>query len=134
MKIGLFLGNMSPTEGGGYTLLMDQLSALSRLHRSSGHDIVLLHHTAGSALAAQFSEFPSINLDAERYGVRTQKELEEILHRQQALEAEQRALEQQERARDAEERQLAEAIARQQEDEFQRRREKIARVSNFAGR
>src|SRR5882724_11439196 len=134
MKIGLFLGNMSPTEGGGYTLLMDQLLALSRLHRSSGHDIVLLHHSAGSSLAAQFSEFPSINLDAERLGVRTQQELEELLRQQRALEAGQRALEEERWARETEQREQAEALARQQEDEFERRRAKIVRVSDVAGR
>ena len=127
MKIGLFLGNMSPTEGGGYTLLMDQLSALSRLHRSCGHDIVLLHHAAGSSLAAQYSDFSSINLDAERLGVRTQQELDEILRQQRADEEQRRALE-------AEERQRVEALIRQQQDEFERRRRKIARVSDLAGR
>lgn len=127
MKIGLFLGNMSPTEGGGYTLLMDQLSALSRLHGSCGHDIVLLHHTAGSSIVAQFSEFSSINLDAERLGVRTQRELDEILRQQ-------RALDEQRWARETEQRERAEAIARQQENDFERRRAKIARVSDFASR
>lgn len=134
MKIGLFLGNMSPTEGGGYTLLMEQLSAFSRLHRSYGHDIVLLHHAAGSSLAAQFSEFPSINLDAEELGVRTQQELEQILGKRRALEAEQRALEEERRAREAAQRERAEALARQQQDEFERRRRKIARVSDLASR
>jgi glycosyltransferase involved in cell wall biosynthesis len=134
MKIGLFLGNMSPTEGGGYTLLMDQLSALSRLRRSSGHDIVLLHHAAGSSFAAQFSEFSTINLDAERRGVRTQQELEALLHEQRVLETEQRTHEEQRQARDAEKRERAEALIRQKDDEFERRRAKMARVSDFASR
>ena len=123
MKIGLFLGSMSPTEGGGYTLLIDQLSALSRLHRSYGHEIVLFHHQAGSSLAAQFSEFSSINLDAERVGVRTQQELEEILSQRQ-----------QERALEVERRARADALARRQQEEFEGRRQKIGRISDIASR
>jgi glycosyltransferase involved in cell wall biosynthesis len=123
MKIGLFLGSMSPMEGGAYTLLIDQLSALSRLHKSCGHEIVLFHHQAGSKLAEQFSEFPSVHLDAARLGVRTEEEFEGILRKRE----EQRLLEEEQRMR---------AIAQDQKrhHEFERRRQNIGRISEFASR
>ena len=127
MKIGLFLGNMSPTEGGAYTLLIDQLSALNRIRESCGHDIVLFHHQAGSSLAEQFSEFPSVNLDAERFGVRSQQELDRLLLLQkERREAEKEA---QKKQREQEDLQWQE-----QQDKFERLQKKIGRVSDFARR
>lgn len=84
MKIGLFLGNMSPTDGGGYTLLTDQLSALSRLQNIRNLDIVLLHDQTSAGLAAQFSEFASLDVGVAKYQVTTRAELDEILAREAA--------------------------------------------------
>jgi glycosyltransferase involved in cell wall biosynthesis len=144
MKIGLYLGGISPTDGGGYTLLTDQVSALSRLQRASEHEIILLHQTVGSSFVAQFSEFPSINLDAERLGVRTQSELDDLLREQQRVfEADQQRILEEERQRVLEadqqrileeERARVEARVRQQNDEFDRRCQQIARFSDLASR
>jgi glycosyltransferase involved in cell wall biosynthesis len=109
MKIGLFLGNMSPTDGGAYTLLIDQLSALRQLQGIGKHDIVLLHDQSGIGLAEQFSEFPRLNVAATKFQVSTQSEVDEILARE-AAEAQRRI------------------------DDFERRHQRLKRISDFLAR
>ncbi|HWM49410.1 MAG TPA: glycosyltransferase family 1 protein [Xanthobacteraceae bacterium] len=74
MKIGIFLGTMTATEGGGHTLLHDQLSALGRIRKTCGHELVLCHYNDGEELARTFPEFPRLNIDAERVHVLTEDE------------------------------------------------------------
>ena len=69
MKVGIFVGNMSPTEGGAYTLLVDQLSALNRLRKDCGHTLTLYHYQSGESFAMLFPEFSRVNMDSERSSV-----------------------------------------------------------------
>ncbi|WP_271617365.1 glycosyltransferase family 4 protein [Bradyrhizobium sp. CCBAU 51745] len=130
MKVGLFLGNMSPTEGGAYTLVVNQLTALSRLYESCGHTIVLFYRKKGEALAAQFGKFPSVNLDAQRFGVKTQQEVDEIVRRQE----EQHAAELEQRAAEFAQRTKAFEAFLVEKRLFEQRLARIKRFSDFATR
>jgi glycosyltransferase involved in cell wall biosynthesis len=74
LKIGIFLGTMTATEGGGYTILFDQLAALSRISKSCGHELVLCHYKGGEEVARTFPDFPRLNIDAQRDNVLTADE------------------------------------------------------------
>jgi glycosyltransferase involved in cell wall biosynthesis len=64
MKIGLFIGDNKPTDGGGYTFVENFLAGLSRLRQKAEHELVLCYHRGSESLARQFPEFPAIDLDA----------------------------------------------------------------------
>lgn len=123
MKIGLFLGNMSPTDGGGYTLLTDQLSALRRLQSVRNLDIVLLHDHGSVGLAEMFGEFSRLNINAAKYQVGTQAELDELLARE-AVEI----------ARIEAEKAAVKAEAQGVIDAFEQRYRRLQRLSDFLAR
>jgi glycosyltransferase involved in cell wall biosynthesis len=74
MKVGLFVGDMQPTEGGGYTLFIDLLAALSAARTYCGHELVLCHYGAGEEIARLFPEFPALRLEGENADVVTTQE------------------------------------------------------------
>jgi glycosyltransferase involved in cell wall biosynthesis len=74
MKVGLFVGEIRPTDGGGYVYVAEMLRALSELANRSNHEFVLCHHSGGAAIAREFGAFSSVNLDAERATVQSRKE------------------------------------------------------------
>jgi glycosyltransferase involved in cell wall biosynthesis len=64
MKIGLFINDNKPTNGGSYTFVENFLAGLSRLQQRGGHELVLCYHRGSESLVRRFPDFPAINLDA----------------------------------------------------------------------
>jgi glycosyltransferase involved in cell wall biosynthesis len=74
MRVGLFVGSITATDGGGYTYVVELLRALEQAKDSCQHEFVLCHHRGGDSLARIFSQFAAINLDAEKSKVLSVKE------------------------------------------------------------
>lgn len=74
MKVGLFIGNIAPTDGGGYTFVSDLLRALQHARDGCAHELVICHHANGEKFARMFPAFPALNLDAGKPSVLTVRE------------------------------------------------------------
>jgi glycosyltransferase involved in cell wall biosynthesis len=74
MKVGLFVGDIQPTDGGGYVYVADLLRAFEAARDRSVHEFVLCHHSGGTPLARQFPSLPAVNLDIEKSKVLSGKE------------------------------------------------------------
>ena len=66
MKIGLFIGDSAPTDGGGYTFVVELLAALYRLKDRCEHEFVLCHHRGGEHVARLYPAFQTLDLDGRR--------------------------------------------------------------------
>jgi glycosyltransferase involved in cell wall biosynthesis len=69
MKVGLYIGGISPTSGGGNTYVTELLAALSRARGDCGHELILCHHRASEHIAQLYPEFRNLNFDDEMIGV-----------------------------------------------------------------
>lgn len=74
MKVGLFVGDIQPTDGGGHGYVVDVLNALQTAKDGSGHEFVICHRSGGAAVARQFASFPALDMDAEKADVLSGKE------------------------------------------------------------
>jgi glycosyltransferase involved in cell wall biosynthesis len=61
LKVGLFIGYTEPTDGGGYTFIVELLSALERIVGQCEHDFVLCHYGC-EAVAHQFPDLTAVDL------------------------------------------------------------------------
>lgn len=68
MKVGLSIGCPQPTDGGGYTFIVELLRALARRQGAHGHDFVLCHENC-APVAAMFPQMAAIDLIARKAGV-----------------------------------------------------------------
>src|ERR1700720_133293 len=73
MKIGLFIGNIRPTDAGGLTYVAELLREFGRLEGASKHQFILFHY-ANSEVARLAGKLPRINLLAEKRTVFSRKE------------------------------------------------------------
>jgi glycosyltransferase involved in cell wall biosynthesis len=62
LKVGVFIGHSQPTEGGGYTFVVEALTALERMVGKCNHDFVVCHHGCKD-IALRFSGLPSVDLN-----------------------------------------------------------------------
>ena len=69
MKVGFYIGGVSPTGGGGYTFVVELLAALNRIRRQCNHELLLCYHQTGEGVARLFPELPGLNLDQEKADV-----------------------------------------------------------------
>jgi hypothetical protein len=69
MKVGFYIGGVSPTGGGGYTFVVELLAALNRIRRHCNHELLLCYHQTGEGVARLFPELPGLNLDQEKADV-----------------------------------------------------------------
>jgi glycosyltransferase involved in cell wall biosynthesis len=74
MKIGLFIDNVAPAIGGGYTFVVELLSALHQLKDGCEHEFVLCYRRGGEHVARLFPEFQTLALDAHRAAVLSPRE------------------------------------------------------------
>jgi glycosyltransferase involved in cell wall biosynthesis len=69
MKVGIFLGNIWPRDGGGYTFVRDLLAALHRGRDTYDHELVLYYQRGGESLVRSFPGFPNVNIDSRKADV-----------------------------------------------------------------
>jgi len=74
VKTGLFVGNIAPEEGGGFTYVTELLRALEKAGAASAHEFVICHHAAAAECARMFPGFPALDLDRERSSVLSVRE------------------------------------------------------------
>lgn len=74
MKVGLFVSGIRPTDGGGYTYVLELLAALHRVRDKGGHDFVICYRDAGESVARLFPGLSTLDLDALRPGVLSRRE------------------------------------------------------------
>jgi glycosyltransferase involved in cell wall biosynthesis len=74
MKVGLYIGDIAPSQGGGYTFVFELLSALNRLRKDCKHELIICHDEAGESIARLFPQFPCLNLEREKANVITARE------------------------------------------------------------
>jgi hypothetical protein len=62
LKVGVFIGHTQPTEGGGYTFVVEALTALEQKVGKCNHDFVVCHRGCGD-IASRFPRLPSVDLN-----------------------------------------------------------------------
>src|ERR1700730_16957527 len=65
MKIGLFIGDIRPTDGGGFVYVADLLREFGRVEGASKHEFVLFHY-GNPEVAKIAGKLPRIDLLAEK--------------------------------------------------------------------
>jgi glycosyltransferase involved in cell wall biosynthesis len=73
MKIGLFIGDIRPTDGGGFIYVSELLREFGRVEGVSKHEFVLFHH-GNPEIATIAGKLPRIDLRAEKPTVLSGKE------------------------------------------------------------
>jgi len=74
MKIGLAISPLVPADGGAYVFAVELIKALNRLRDTISHEFVLCCLGDGAEFAGAFSDYPMLNLDAERTNVLSARE------------------------------------------------------------
>jgi len=71
MKVGLYIGDIHPSDGGGYTFVIELLSALNRMRKLCNHELIICHDEGDERIARMFPEFPRLNIGREKGSVIT---------------------------------------------------------------
>ena len=71
MKVGLYIGDIHPSDGGGYTFVVELLSAINRLRKVCSHELTICHDGVDDRIAGMFPEFPRLNIGREKGSVIT---------------------------------------------------------------
>ena len=71
MKVGLYIGDIHPSDGGGYTFVVELLSAINRLRKACSHELTICHDGVDDRIAGMFPEFPRLNIGREKGSVIT---------------------------------------------------------------
>jgi glycosyltransferase involved in cell wall biosynthesis len=74
MKVGFYIGGVSPHSGGGYTYITELLSALSRARHDCDHELIVCHYAGGEKIAGLYPELASLNLDRSRMKLQSQED------------------------------------------------------------
>src|SRR5215471_9436262 len=71
MKVGLYIGDIHPSDGGGYTFVVELLSAINRLRKACKHELTICHDGVDDRIARIFPEFPRLHIGREKSSVIT---------------------------------------------------------------
>ena len=71
MKVGLYIGDIHPSDGGGYTFVIELLSAVNRMRKVCNHELTVCHDGVDERIAQMFPQFPRLNIGREKGSVIT---------------------------------------------------------------